>query len=52
MRKLAQVLLCGFAVLFLVACEFSDGTKAGCIHIWSGVSCVVLIHQPPHAGRI
>ena len=22
--------------------EFSDGTKAGCVHIWSGVSCVKL----------
>lgn len=22
--------------------EFSDGTKAGCIYIWSGVSCVKL----------
>ncbi len=22
--------------------EFSDGTKAGCIHIWTGLSCVKL----------
>ena len=87
MRKLARVLLCGFAVLFLVACppsarekvdredpatvltverldfpkyggsaadalqfevEYSDGTKVGCVYIWSGVSCVAL-QQP---GRV
>ena len=22
--------------------EYSDGTKAGCVHIWSGVACVPL----------
>ena len=75
MRKLALV-FCGFAILFLAACEPSvrerriaraevdredpatvltierldfpkhggsaDGTKAGCIYIHSGISCVKL----------